>query len=313
MIKKQNFYFKSSNKETRVHGICWIPEDVKVRAVLQIVHGMVEYVDRYDDFARFLGAQGIVVVGDDHLGHGDSVASQEDWGYLGDNGFECIVNDVRKIQKQFKKRFPGVPYYILGHSMGSFLTRYFLIKYGREVDGAIIMGTGYYSVPIAVFGKVLTQAVAAVKGWRYRSALVNKLAFGSYNKGFAPARTDFDWLSRDEATVDAYVGEPRCQFIFTLNAYHEMFKGLEFIAKKSNLKKMPKQLPVLFVSGGEDPVGNSGQGVQKAYDMFVLAGMDNMDITFYEGARHEILNETNRQEVYDDLYVWLNKEISLKR
>lgn len=224
MIKKQNFYFKSSNKETRVHGICWIPEDVKVRAVLQIVHGMVEYVDRYDDFARFLGAQGIVVVGDDHLGHGDSVASQEDWGYLGDNGFECIVNDVRKIQKQFKKRFPGVPYYILGHSMGSFLTRYFLIKYGREVDGAIIMGTGYYSVPIAVFGKVLTQAVAAVKGWRYRSALVNKLAFGSYNKGFAPARTDFDWLSRDEATVDAYVGEPRCQFIFTLNAYHEMFK-----------------------------------------------------------------------------------------
>ena len=313
MIKKQNFYFKSSNKETRVHGICWIPEDVKVRAVLQIVHGMVEYVDRYDDFARFLGAQGIVVVGDDHLGHGDSVASQEDWGYLGDNGFECIVNDVRKIQKQFKKRFPGVPYYVLGHSMGSFLTRYFLIKYGREVDGAIIMGTGYYSVPIAVFGKVLTQAVAAVKGWRYRSALVNKLAFGSYNKGFAPARTDFDWLSRDEATVDAYVGEPRCQFIFTLNAYHEMFKGLEFIAKKSNLKKMPKQLPVLFVSGGEDPVGNSGQGVQKAYDMFVLAGMDNMDITFYEGARHEILNETNRQEVYDDLYDWLNKEISLKR
>ena len=313
MIKKQNFYFKSSNKETRVHGICWIPEDVKVRAVLQIVHGMVEYVDRYDDFARFLGAQGIVVVGDDHLGHGDSVASQEDWGYLGDNGFECIVNDVRKIQKQFKKRFPGVPYYILAHSMGSFLTRYFLIKYGREVDGAIIMGTGYYSVPIAVFGKVLTQAVAAVKGWRYRSALVNKLAFGSYNKGFAPARTDFDWLSRDEATVDAYVGEPRCQFIFTLNAYHEMFKGLEFIAKKSNLKKMPKQLPVLFVSGGEDPVGNSGQGVQKAYDMFVLAGMDNMDITFYEGARHEILNETNRQEVYDDLYDWLNKEISLKR
>ncbi len=313
MIKKQNFYFKSSNKETRVHGICWIPEDVKVRAVLQIVHGMVEYVDRYDDFARFLGAQGIVVVGDDHLGHGDSVASQEDWGYLGDNGFECIVNDVRKIQKQFKKRFPGVPYYILGHSMGSFLTRYFLIKYGREVDGAIIMGTGYYSVPIAVFGKVLTQAVAAVKGWRYRSALVNKLAFGSYNKGFAPARTDFDWLSRDEATVDAYVGEPRCQFIFTQNAYHEMFKGLEFIAKKSNLKKMPKRLPVLFVSGGEDPVGNSGQGVQKVYDMFVLAGMDNMDITFYEGARHEILNETNRQEVYDDLYDWLNKEISLKR
>lgn len=174
------------------------------------------------------------------------------------------------------------------------------------------MGTGYHSVPVAVFGKALTRVLAAVKGWKYRSVLVNKMAFGSYNKGFAPARTDFDWISRDEATVDAYIAEPRCQFVFTLNAYHEMFKGLEFIAKKANLKKMPKQLPVLFVSGGADPVGDKGQGVQKVYDMFVLSGMDNMDIIFYEGARHEILNETNRQEVYDDLYDWLNKEISLK-
>ncbi|MCR1918400.1 lysophospholipase [Frisingicoccus caecimuris] len=312
MIKKQNFYFKSTNKETKVHGICWIPENGKVRAVLQIVHGMVEYVDRYDDFARFLCAQGIAVVGDDHLGHGDSVASQDDWGYFGDNGFECIVNDVRKIQKQFKKRFPGVPYYILGHSMGSFLTRYFLIQYGKEVDGAIIMGTGYHSVPVAVFGKGLTRVMAAVKGWKYRSRFVNKMAFGSYNKGFTPARTDFDWITRDEAMVDAYIAEPRCQFVFTLNGYHEMFKGLAFIAQKTNLKKMPKQLPVLFISGGDDPVGGKGQGVQKVYDMFVLAGMENMDIIFYEGGRHEILNEINRKEVYDDLYDWLNKEISLK-
>ena len=303
MIKKQNFYFKSTNKETKVHGICWVPENGKVRAVLQIVHGMVEYVDRYDDFARFLC---IAVVGDDHLGHGDSVASQDDWGYFGDNGFECIVNDVRKIQKQFKKRFPGVPYYILGHSMGSFLTRCFLIQYGKEVDGAIIMGTGYHSVPVAVFGKGLTRVMAAVKGWKYRSRFVNKMAFGSYNKGFAPARTDFDWITRDEAMVDAYIAEPRCQFVFTLNGYHEMFKGLAFIAQKSNLKKM------LFISGGDDSVGGKGQGVQKVYDMFVLAGMENMDIIFYEGGRHEILNEINRKEVYDDLYDWLNKEISLK-
>ena len=257
-------------------------------------------------------AQGIAVVGDDHLGHGDSVASQDDWGYFGDNGFECIVNDVRKIQKQFKKRFPGVPYYILGHSMGSFLTRCFLIQYGKEVDGAIIMGTGYHSVPVAVFGRGLTRVMAAVKGWKYRSRFVNKMAFGSYNKGFTPARTDFDWITRDEAMVDAYIAEPRCQFVFTLNGYHEMFKGLAFIAQKTNLKKMPKQLPVLFISGGDDPVGGKGQGVQKVYDMFVLAGMENMDIIFYEGGRHEILNEINRKEVYDDLYDWLNKEISLK-
>jgi alpha-beta hydrolase superfamily lysophospholipase len=138
------------------------------------------------------------------------------------------------------------------------------------------------------------------------------MAFGSYNRGFSPARTDYDWISRDEKMVDAYVAEPRCQFTFTLNGYYEMFKGIRFITKKANVEKMPKKLPVLLISGDADPVGNNGQGVQKVYDMFVLAGMENMELMFYEEARHEILNEINRQEVYEDLYNWLNKEISLK-
>jgi alpha-beta hydrolase superfamily lysophospholipase len=312
VIKKQNFYFKSSDTATKLHGICWLPEGIEVRAVLQIVHGMVEYIDRYDDFARFLCERGIAVVGADHLGHGASAASEEDLGYFGEDGFACIVSDQMKILKQFKKRFPGVPYYILGHSMGSFITRYFLIDHGNEVDGAIIMGTGYQPAGITLLGKVVTRSMALVKGWRYRSSFVNQLAFGSYNKGFSPARTDYDWLSRNEASVDAYVADAKCQFVFTLNGYYEMFKGLAVIVKKSNLAKMPKELPVLFVSGGADPVGNDGHGVQKVYDMFVLAGMENMDIRFYEGARHEILNEINRQEVYDDLYDWMQQEISLK-
>lgn len=312
MIKKQSFYFDSSDGKSRVHGICWIPQGTTVKAVLQIAHGMVEYIDRYDEFARYLCDKGFAVVGNDHLGHGDSAESEEDWGYMGENGFEYMVKDLHKIQKHFKKRFPKKTYYILGHSMGSFLTRYFLIKYGKDVDGAILMGTAFYSPALTGFGCGLVKVIAAVKGWRYRSYFVNKMAFGSYNRGFSPARTDYDWISRDEKMVDAYVAEPRCQFTFTLNGYYEMFKGISFITKKANVKKMPKQLPVLLISGGADPVGKNGQGVQKVYDMFVLAGMENMELMFYEEARHEILNEINRQEVYEDLYNWLNKEISLK-
>lgn len=312
-IKKQNFYFKSSNKEIQIHGVCWIPEEIPVRAVLQIAHGMVEYIDRYDNFARFLCRHGIAVVGNDHLGHGDSVASKEDWGYLGENGFECIVDDMKKVQKHFKKRFPKVPYFVLGHSMGSFATRYFLIKYKNAVDGAIIMGTGYHPEPLAILGQTLARSLALFKGWHFRSKLVNQMAFGSYNKGFKEARTDFDWLSRDEQMVDAYIEEPRCQFIFTLNGYYELFKGIKFISNKKNIQKMAKQLPMLFISGDDDPVGAHGDGVQKVYDLYAIAGMKHLDIRFYEGGRHEILNEINRDEVYRDVYYWLNKEISRKR
>lgn len=310
MIKKQNFYFKSSNKRSRVYGVCWIPGNGKVRAVLQIAHGMVEYIERYDDFARFLCSKGIAVVGNDHLGHGNTAASEKEWGYLGENGFRCIVDDMHKIEVHFKKRFPDVPYFIMGHSMGSFATRYFLTKYGKEVDGAIIMGTGYFSVGLALFGRGLAKSLALVKGWEYRSNFMNKMAFGSYNRGFKPARTEFDWLTRDKAMVDAYIREPRCQFVFTLNGYYELFKGIGVISSMKNIRKMPKDLPVLFVSGDADPVGHNGDGVQKVYDMFVSAGIDDIDMILYEGARHEIINETNRDEVYHDLYDWLNEEIS---
>ena len=311
-VKKQNFYFKSSDKVTRIHGVCWIPEGIKVKAVLQIAHGMVEFMDRYDDFARFMCSKGFAVVGNDHIGHGTSVETEDDHGYLGENGFECIVNDMKKVHKHFKQRFPEVPYFILGHSMGSFAVRYFLVKYRKSVDGAIIMGTGYHPIPLSVGGQVLTRIMARVKGWDYRSPLVTKIAFGSYNKEIKPARTSKDWLTRDEVVVDTYISEPKCQFIFTLNGYYEMFKGIQFISNPKNIAKVRKNLPILFISGDADPVGNYGAGVQKVYDLFEKAGCSNLDMLLYDDARHEVLNELNKMDVYKDLCEWLNKEISLK-
>ena len=311
-VKKQNFYFKSSNRFTKIHGVCWIPEGKEVVGVLQIAHGMVEFIDRYDDFARFLCSKGFAVVGNDHLGHGSSVASEEDWGFVGEHGFECMVDDLKKVQKHFKERFPHVPYFILGHSMGSFVVRYFLAKYRKSVDGAIIMGTGYHPIPLAVGGQLIARVIALVKGWHYRSELIQKIAFGSYNKGIKPLRTKADWISRDEVIIDRYVSEPRCQFIFTVNGFYELFKGLQFISNPKNIAKVPREMPILFVSGEEDPVGGYGEGVQKVYDMFTLAGCEELDMLLYDGARHEVLNEINRKDVYEDLYAWLNKEISLK-
>ena len=284
MVKKQNFYFRSSDKETRIHGICWIPQDKPVRGVLQIAHGMVEYIDRYDDFARFLCQKGFVVTGNDHLGHGDSVKTTDDWGYFGDTkGFEHVLADMHKIRRQFRKKYPDVPYFILGHSMGSFMTRAYLMQHGKGINGAIIMGTGHQSAMTARAGKLLTQ--------------------------FQPARTDFNWLTRDPAIVDAYMAEPRCQFIFTLNGYHELFRSLIYIEKQENIEKLPKNLPVLFVSGDKDPVGNFGKGVTEVRDRLKATGHTNVTMKLYGNARHEILNELNKESVYQDLDAWITNMI----
>lgn len=306
MVKKQKFYFRSSDKETKIHGICWIPDGKPVKGVLQIAHGMVEYIDRYDAFARYLCERGFVVVGNDHLGHGDSVKSPDDWGYFGDTkGFEHVLGDIHKIRRQFRKKYPDVPYFLMGHSMGSFMARAYLMQYGKGISGAIIMGTGHQPILAAQAGKLLTNILSVFKGWHFRSQLVNKMAFGSYNKKFQPSRTDFDWLTRDEAIVDSYIAEPRCQFVFTLNGYHELFRALIYIEKRKNIEKLPKDLPVLFVSGDKDPVGNFGKGVDIVCETWEEAGLSDVTLKLFEGGRHEILNEIDRNEVYEYLYQWL--------
>lgn len=306
MAVKQNFHFGSSDGVHRINGYRWMPDETPYKGIVQIVHGMVEYVDRYDDFARFMTDNGYIVVGEDHLGHGGSVDNESEWGYFAkSNGFNHIINDLHTLHQKQAREFPQLPYFFLGHSMGSFLTRIYISKYGDSLSGAIIMGTGNQPPAVALCGKALASIISLFKGEKYRSKFINNMAFGSYNKPFKPARTTNDWLTKDEAIVDAYLADPRCTFVFTLSAYKELFDGVMYVGKKSNIARTPKNLPLLLTSGARDPVGGFGKGVIHVYDMYKAAGIDDVSIKLYDNDRHEILNETDREQVYADILAWI--------
>lgn len=304
---KNHFYYPSKDKETQIHAIEWIP-DGDVKAVLQISHGMVEYIDRYDEFASFLNARGFCVVGQDHLGHGQSVQSEKYYGYFHrDNGNECVIGDIHRLRKITEKKYPGIPYFMLGHSMGSFLTRQYISLRGEGLAGVIIMGTGNQSYPLIKLGKMLCRMAAAVKGWDYRSHFINNMAFGGYNRKFTPARTPVDWLSRNSKNVDRYLQDPLCTFVFTVNGYYHMFRGMEQLWNPKNFSRIPKTLPVFFVSGEDDPVGGFGRDVRQVYRKYKDGKIQDVSIRLYKDDRHEILNETDRFDVYEDLYQWMEE------
>ncbi len=307
-VDENEFTFKSSDLITDIHVHEWVP-DCDFNGVVQISHGVNEYIERYSDFARFLASRGFVVVGNDHLGHGQSVLSSEELGFFAyNNGWEKVVMDIEKLRKITTKKYPGIPYFIFGHSMGSFLLRTHLIEYPDSgIYGAIISGTGQPAKTLITAGKLLSDTVMHREGKKYRSKTVNNSAFGSYNKKFKPQRTDFDWLSRDESVVDAYIESPFCgaKIVPTVSLFSEMMGGLAFIQNKKNLQKMNKELYAAFMSGTMDPVGDYGIGVIKAYTSFREAGLINSSYKLYPDARHEILNETNKSDVYNDVLSWL--------
>ncbi len=307
-MKKNEFRFHSSGGTVDIRAMEYVPEG-KIIAVLQIAHGMVEFIDRYENFAAFLASKGILVVGNDHIGHGGSVKSEEDWGYFGENGNRILLDDMHELTRLTKEKYPNLPYFLLGHSMGSFYARQYLGEFGNELDGAIIMGTGLEPLFVVKGGMFLCKLIALFKGWRYRSNFVNQVAFGSYGKKFEPLRTRADWLSKDEALADWYINEPRCSFLFTLNAYYSMFEGIARLHDKKLLEKVPKDLPIFFVSGEDDPVGSFGKEVVYSVETLKEVGVKNIDLKLYPNDRHEILNETDKETVYADLYEWLMKHI----
>lgn len=266
-----------------------------VQAVVQIIHGMAEHIDRYEGLARFLSQHGITVVGLNLRGHGRNA---EPKGYFADrDGWNVLIADQHRLYEESKKACPGVPYIILGHSMGSFLAREYAIRYNSEFDMLILSGTGHYEKALCAAGLLLARLSPAAKA----AKLVDKIAFTGNNKPFLPARTPFDWLSRDEKQVDLYVKDELCGFTFTGRAFADFFGGLKALCDTSRLEHIRKDLPVLLISGDRDPVGQMGEGVKKTAAEYENAGLQSVELRLYPQARHELFNELNRDAVMQDL------------
>ena len=305
-MKKENIYFESRDGVSKLHAIVWSDETKKPIGILQIIHGMAEYIDRYDDFARFMVEKGFVVVGDDHLGHGDSVGENGTFGYFcKKDPATVLVRDEHRLKKLMEDKYKGVPYYILGHSMGSFIARNYLNRYGSGIQGMIVMGTGNQSKALLSASKVLVGLTGFFCGEKHVAKFINKLAFGTYNRAIEDAKTNVDWLTKDETIVDKYIADERCGFTFTVNGFRGLFELIYRLQKPKNFVNIPKQIPVFFVSGEEDPVGDYGEGVIGAKNDLVRAGLENVSMKLYPGDRHEILNETDKDIVYQDIYEWL--------
>ena len=303
-VKKRNISFKSSDGHTEIAAYLYTDDTCAPRAVVQISHGMCEYVGRYDDFAAYLCGQGYAVCGNDHLGHGAS-ADGGTLGYFADRGGAALVlEDLHRMNEIAHREFPGLPVILFGHSMGSFFARWYAARWPETIDGLVICGTGGPN-PLGGVGLALTALLTRLRGPKYRSQLINKMAFGAYLKRIQNPKTPYDWITRDEKIVQAYAADPHCTFIFTVSAFHDLMTALDQVSSPHWAASLPKELPVLIISGEMDPVGDYGKGVRKVYDWLQAAGMKNLRMILYPSARHEVLNELCRDRCYQDVAAWL--------
>ena len=305
----QDLYFQSSTGRTSIHALKCVP-DGKPRAVVQIAHGIAEHIDRYRPFMEFLADNGFVAAGNDHLGHGKSIRVPEEQGFFAEkDGWWRVVDDMDKLHDIMSNEYPELHYVLFGHSMGSFLTRTYLIKHPDKYDGVILSGTGHQSPALVLGGNAAASVMAKLNGAMGDGTKLDSLAFGSYLSKIENPRTKFDWLSRDAEQVDKYIADPLCGFVGKIGLYRDMMHGIKFITDKKNIAQMNKEKPVYFMSGDGDPVGDYGKGVERAYKAFCDAGLHDVFMRLYPGGRHEMLNETNKEQVYQDILNWLNEKI----
>ena len=294
----------------RLHCCRWTPAG-EIRAVVQIIHGIAEFVERYDDFAGYLNSLGFLVVAEDHMGHGQSVGKEGIQGYF-HGGWFAAVEDSVNLLRQTREEYPDVPYILFGHSMGSFMTRTILAKYpDTGITAAVICGTGWQPRPLLPVAIRVCQAVCSRVGEQNPSPWLQNLVFGGYNAHVEHPRTEYDWLTRDKNMVDAYIAHPSCGFTASSGLLRELLKGILYVEQPENLGRMKKDLPILFVAGGEDPVGSYGKGVKKTAEEFKKAGMEDVRLRLFPLCRHEILNEINRQEIYEFISSWMESKASL--
>lgn len=305
-VTKTDFTYTSSIGDIEIHATKWIPENAK--AIFNITHGMAEHIERYEGFAQFLAENGFAVYAHDHIGHGKSVNEKYKPGFFGDGNAEgtIFVDDNKLIVDIAKEENPGLPVFFFGHSMGSFVARKYIALYGDELKGAIICGTGGPN-PAAGIAIFLANCASKVKGADADGKLINGLAFGAYNKK-TEKRTGFDWLTTDTAVVDKYIADPLCGFLFSNNGFKDMLGLLKFVNSADCYAATSKALPILLISGAEDPVGEYGKGVEKVAEAYKANG-NPVECKLYAGDRHEILNESDKDAVMNDILAWLNKTL----
>ena len=304
------FYFPSKDGNTEIHTIEWKPDNT-VKAVLQISHGMVEYILRYQEFAEYLTLRGFYVVGNDHLGHGKSIQSKEELGFFHEkDGNTCVLEDMHQLRCITQAKYPCLPYFMLGHSMGSTLLRQYMMQYGEGLSGIILSGS-VANKPLSLLktARNLCWIMGKNKGWHYRSKFIDDLALGAYNKVYKYPETRADWVTSDYDKLIEYVNDPLCSYVFTVNAYYHMFDGMMQLQNKEKKSKVPTSLPILIASGEEDPVGNYRAGILAIEQDYKALGIEDVQVLLYPGDRHEILNERNRYTVYQDLLDWMLKRL----
>lgn len=312
-VLREEDSFVSFDDASRIHLQWWLPcEGARVRGVVQLIHGMAEHIGRYDHFASYLVKQGFAVCGHDHIGHGRSVASSDDLGCLPPkDGARIMIVDTHEVRKMADGRFPGAPHFIFGHSMGSFVLRAYLARYGSGLAGAIVCGTGNQPLALSKAGNMLANLLAATRGPRSKSALIHNMAIGSYGKAVPNARTPHDWISTDAAVVDSYAADPLCAYQFSVGGYAALTSLTSEVVKPECAAGVPKDLPLLYVAGAEDPVGDFGKGVYAAAALMEKAGVSDVTTILYGGMRHEILNEPDRDGVYADISAWIESHGAL--
>lgn len=307
---ENNNTFVSSSGLFPIYIQSWAPEkEEDIKGVFQLTHGMAEYSDRYEDFGNYLAEKGYAVFIHDHMGHGKSTKSDDDLGYFGEDkdNWKHLIEDVYSVTKIAKEKYPGKPFYLFGHSMGSFVARGYLEKYSNELNGAVICGTSGAN-PAAGLAVYIAAAVGKIKGSRYKSNFINNLAFGSYNKKFAKdGDCGFSWLSVNEDNVSFYNKNKYCGYTFTTSGFMGLFGLLSHVSKIECFEKVKKDLPLLLISGKDDPVGSYGKGVKEVYDNFIKTGHKLTSIKLFDGLRHEILNEKCNRDIYDYIIDWLDK------
>ncbi|MBP8640430.1 MAG: lysophospholipase [Oscillospiraceae bacterium] len=309
-MELKNFTFKSE-EGTEIYVYNWIPNsDVKVKGVVQIAHGMAETAARYERFAQFMTENGYIIYINDHRGHGKTAGSLDNVGYLADeDGFDWLVKDLHQLSGIIKKEHPELPLFLYGHSMGSYVAQRYLILFGNELKGALLSGSNGKQGLMLTIGTMVAKSEIKKNGRKVKSDKLNQMTFGGFNKAFRPNRTDFDWLSRDNAEVDKYVNDPYCGFVCTTGFFYDLLTGLKEIEKKENIALVPKTLPILIFSGAMDPCGKNGKGVTKLLNAYRKQGISDVALKLYPEARHELLNETNRDEVMKDFLSWVDSHI----